>query len=147
LGALLGITATIYSHEGRPLPHWRYGLTVNAIIFIFTVILKAAAGLVLAEGIGHLKWVSVARPQSLSNFVAHDDASRGPMGAFQLLWKNQYRIGRTHVLPFISSLGALITILVILLDPFSQQIIRPCECDERIMENATIARTSLYIEV
>ncbi|KAI8933166.1 hypothetical protein NX059_009807 [Plenodomus lindquistii] len=85
LTALMAIVITIRVHEDKPLPQWRYGLTVNAMIAIYTVILKAAAGLVLAEGISHLKWIAVARPQSLSTFVAHDDASRGPLGAFNLL--------------------------------------------------------------
>ena len=148
LGALVATVVTIRSYESKPLPHWRYGLSINAIIAIYTVILKAAAGLVLAEGISHLKWIAVTRPQPLSTFVAHDKASRGPSGALALLWKNTYKPGKLHILPFISSLGALITILILLLDPFSQQIIRTYECDRRVIgETVTIPRTNVYREV
>jgi hypothetical protein len=148
LGALLAIVATIRVHESKPLPQWRYGLTVNAIISACAVVLKAAAGLVLAEGISHLKWIAVARPQSLSSFVAHDDASRGPMGALKLLWKNQYRSGGLHVSSIISSLGALVTIFVLLMDPFLQQVIRTYQCEQQIIGEApTIARTNVYREV
>jgi len=148
LGSLLAIVATIRTHEGKPLPQWRYGLTVNAIIAAYTVILKAAAGLVLAEGISHLKWIAVAQPQALSTFAAHDNASRGPLGALQLLWKNQFKPGNLRALPFISSLGALVTVLVLLLDPFSQQIIRTYKCERQTTGGgATVARTNAYWEV
>jgi hypothetical protein len=148
LGALLAIVATIRTHESQTLPQWRYGLTVNAVIAIFTVVLKAAAGLVLAEGISHLKWISVARPQPLSTFVAHDDASRGPLGALKLLFKNRYWSNGLHASSFISSLGALITVFILLLDPFSQQIVRTYQCYEQTTgENGTISRTNIYKEV
>jgi hypothetical protein len=148
LGALLAIVATVRTHESKTIPEWKFGLTVNAIIAACTVVLKAAAGLVLAEGISHLKWISVAQPQSLSTFVAHDDAARGPWGALKLLWKNSYWSHGLHVSPFISSLGALITLFILLLDPFSQQIIRTYQCERRLIgENGTIARTNSYREV
>ena len=148
LGALLAIVATIRTHESKELPQWRYGLTVNAIIAIYTVILKAAAGLVLAEGISHLKWIAVARKQSLATFVAHDAASRGPWGSLSLLWKNQYSLRTLHASPYISSLGALITVSMLLLDPFSQQIIRTYQCERQVIGiNSSIARTNIYREV
>lgn len=148
LAALIAIVVTIRAHEHKPLPQWRYGLTVNAMIAAYTVILKAAAGLVLTEGISHLKWIAVARPQPLSTFVAHDNASRGPLGALKLLWKNQYWSRGLHMSPVISSLGALITVLVLLVDPFSQQIIKTYECERRINgESGTVARTNVYREV
>jgi hypothetical protein len=39
LAALIAIVATIRVHEKKPLPKWRYGLTVNAIIAAYTVVL------------------------------------------------------------------------------------------------------------
>jgi len=153
LGALIATVATIRTYESKPLPQWRYGLTINAIVAIYTVILKAAIGLVLAEGISHLKWIAVTRPQPLSTFVTYDTASRGPLGALALLWENMHNLdmhnlGKLHALPFISSFGALLTVLIFLLDPFSQQIIRTYECKIRLTgENGTIARTNRYQEV
>lgn len=148
LAALLAIVATIYTHEGKSIPRWNFGLTINAAISIYILIIKAAAGLVLAEGIGHLKWVQLAdQPQPLSTFVAHDNASRGPKGSLELLWKNRYYTRKLRALPFVSSFGALLTIFVLLLDPFSQQIVRTNGCFERVPTNATIARTNYYNEV
>jgi hypothetical protein len=128
LGALLAIVATIRSYESKELPQWKFGLSVNAVIAIWTAVLKATAGLVVAEGISHLKWTAVLRPQYLSTFVAHDDASRGPLGALKLIFKNRYWEKGFHATAFISSLGAAITVFILLLDPFSQQIIRTHKC-------------------
>ena len=65
LAALFAIVATIRSHESKELPQWKFGLSENTIIAIWTSVLKAAAGLVVAEGISHLKWIVVLRPQNL----------------------------------------------------------------------------------
>ncbi len=145
LSALLAIVATIHSYESKELPRWKFGLSINAIIAIWTAVLKAAAGLVVAEGISHLKWIVVLRPQNLSTFVAHDDASRGPLGALKLIFKNRYWEREFHATAFISSLGAAITVFILLLDPFSQQIIQTHKCRiEVTTENGTIPRTNAH---
>ncbi|KAF2683665.1 hypothetical protein K458DRAFT_431890 [Lentithecium fluviatile CBS 122367] len=136
--ALLAIIITLRVHEHKPLPHWPYGISINALLAIFTVVLKASAGLTLAQSISHLKWMSLSRPRSLRSFQYHDDASRGPWGSVQLLWHNK---GRD-----ISSLGALVTILVLLLDPFSQQIVQFYSCSQISVELvATIPRAQYYV--
>lgn len=145
LGALLAIVATIRSYESRELPRWKLGLSINTVIAIWTAVLKAAAGLVVAEGISHLKWIVVLRPQNLSTFVAHDDASRGPLGALKLIFRNRYWEKGFHATAFISSLGAVITVFILLLDPFSQQIVRTHKCKiEVATENGTIPRTNAH---
>ncbi len=69
----------------------------------------------------------------------YDSASRGPLGALKLLWQ----LGLRHPL---SSCGALITILMLVIDPFAQQIIRYYGCDLVVQgQEATIPRTNLYI--
>lgn len=148
LTALLAMIATIRSYDGKPLPQWKYGITMNALIAVYTLILKAAAGLILAEGISHLKWIALAQPQALSTFVAHDNASRGPMGALTLLLRNNYGTGKSRILLVVSSLGAIVTLLVLLLEPFSQQIIRTYQCAELVHgEFRSVARTNVYQEV
>lgn len=46
-----------------------------------------------------------------------DDASRGPLGALILLWK-------TRGVAWLAGVGALVTVLVMTYEPFSQQAIR-----------------------
>jgi hypothetical protein len=50
IGASLAIVATVYPYRDRPLPQWPYSLSINSLISIYVVILKAAMLLVLAQG-------------------------------------------------------------------------------------------------
>jgi hypothetical protein len=49
-GASLAIVATVYPYQDRPLPQWPYSLSINSLISIYAVTLKAAMLLVLAQG-------------------------------------------------------------------------------------------------
>ncbi|KAF1844329.1 uncharacterized protein K460DRAFT_369193 [Cucurbitaria berberidis CBS 394.84] len=139
VGALVGIITTVNAFNNKPLPHWPYSLSINTFIAAFTVLLKTSAGLILAEGISHIKWTSLKRPRSLRSFWIHDEASRGPWGAMQLLWNDKGR----HV----SSLGAFITIVILFLEPFSQQIVTFPVCVQvEPRETAFIPRTNFYKE-
>lgn len=105
VGALLAIVATVYPHRDRPLPQWLYNLSINSLVSIYVVVLRAAMSLVLAEGkgilicrllhrmgayvipgFGQLKWSWFRRPRPLADLGAYDDASTGPFGAVSLLW-------------------------------------------------------------
>jgi len=71
--------------------------------------------------------------------VNYDSASRGPLGALKLLWQ----LGLRHPL---SSCGALITILMLVIDPFAQQIIHYYGCSLAVQgQQATIPRTNFYV--
>lgn len=137
--AFVGIISTLCKYEHRPLPQWPFGVSISTLIAIYTAVIKASAGCVLAEGISHLKWTMLfrERPYPLRGFVAHDNASRGPWGAIQLLWRDR--------LQGVSSLGAIIIILLFILDPFAQQVVRYYDC-QRVSSDktATITRTNIY---
>ena len=48
--ALVAIFVTLQSHNGRPLPDWPLGITINSLVSIFSVIFKSAMLLGVAEG-------------------------------------------------------------------------------------------------
>jgi hypothetical protein len=50
--ALLAIIVTLRPHQDKPLPQWPYNISVNSLISIYVVILKATVLLVTAEGLG-----------------------------------------------------------------------------------------------
>jgi hypothetical protein len=50
IGASLAIVATVYPYRDRPLPRWPYSLSINSLISVYAVILKAAMLLILAQG-------------------------------------------------------------------------------------------------
>ena len=138
--ALVAIVVTIYPHQGRPLPQWPYNISVNSLIAIYAVILKATMLLVVAEGLSQLKWSWFGQSRPLNHLTRYDMASRGAWGAVRLLWTLR---GRN----LIASVGAIVTIAALAIDPFAQQIIRYYTCEVEVTSNrATIPRTNLFYE-
>ena len=74
--------------------------------------------LAVTESISQAKWLLFRKEgRSLADFNTIDGASRGPRGAFQLLYR--FRDGRT----VLASAGALIILASLAVDPFTQQIL------------------------
>ena len=48
--ALFALVFTLYSYQGRPLPHWPHQISINSLVALFVVILKAAMLLIITEG-------------------------------------------------------------------------------------------------
>ena len=71
----------------------------------------------VAQGISQLKWTYFQqRPHRLAELQVFDDASRGPLGSLQLLWKIRWKA-------VVASLGALVCVLALATEPFTQQIL------------------------
>lgn len=139
LVTLVAVIGTLQPHQGKPLPQWPYHISVNALISIYVLVLKAAILLVTTEGLGQLKWRRLQRDRPLDEFVKYDQATRGPLGALRLLWQLRLR----HPL---SSAGALIALVVLAIDPFAQQIIHYSDCSVPMADlQATIPRTNVYL--
>lgn len=137
---LVAMVATLYPHQGKPLPQWPYRVSVNTLISIYVVILKGATLLITAEGLGQLKWKWLQNDRSLDNLVKYDQATRGPLGALNLLWR--LRLGSP-----ISSIGAFLALVVLVIDPFTQQIIQYYACSVPLLgAQATIPRTNEYLQ-
>ena len=70
------------------------------------------------ESIGQAKWLLFRKEgRNLIDFNTIDEASRGPWGAFQLLYR--FWDGRT----ILASVGAFIVLVSLAVDPFTQQIL------------------------
>lgn len=48
--SLCSLAVTLRSHQGRPLPDWPQLITINSIVSLFSLLMRAGVGLVLAEG-------------------------------------------------------------------------------------------------
>ncbi|KAL4915003.1 hypothetical protein BDW62DRAFT_204092 [Aspergillus aurantiobrunneus] len=101
-------------YNKSPLPSLPRGLTLNAIVSILAAGSKSSLIFVAGEWIGQLKWIWFQRKQALIDMQIFDNASRGPWGSFILLYRHK---GCSLV-----SLGALITIISLAIDPFMQQL-------------------------
>ncbi|KAF2653117.1 hypothetical protein K491DRAFT_695005 [Lophiostoma macrostomum CBS 122681] len=111
-----GIVIILAMHHNHPLPRWPLTITINSLLSVLAVILKSALLVPVATGIGQSKWHwFTQRPRQLADIQVYDEASRGPWGSMFMLWSIRWRD--------IGSLGALITIVIMAIDPFVQQVI------------------------
>ncbi|KAI1110400.1 hypothetical protein F5Y14DRAFT_443999 [Nemania sp. NC0429] len=121
LVSLFAILATLYPHDGQPLPKWPFSITINALLSIYAVVMKACMLLVLASGVGQLQWSWFLRPHSLKDVVRYREAADGPLGAVSWLYRH-------HVRQPLTALAALIIITAVAVDPFIQQLVQPVDC-------------------
>lgn len=54
--ALSSFGATLYPHQYKPLPQWLYNISVNSLISIYVIVLKAMILFVITECMSQLKW-------------------------------------------------------------------------------------------
>jgi hypothetical protein len=82
----MAIVGILLYYDGKKQPsHVFKGITLNAFISVFSAIAKAAMILPVSESIGQLKWLWFKDERKLSDFLAFDNASRGPWGSLLLL--------------------------------------------------------------
>ncbi|KAI1406759.1 hypothetical protein F5Y13DRAFT_197181 [Hypoxylon sp. FL1857] len=119
--ACIGSVIGVLSYEqGKPLDQWQQGwgkqISPTAVVSFLGTMGKSACLLALAEIISQLKWIHFnGGPQRLNDLQVFDDASRGPLGALQLLvLKN-----KKALLALCASSLVLASLLV---DPFLQLV-------------------------
>jgi hypothetical protein len=137
---LVCIVVTIYPFHGKPRPEWPFNISINALLSIYAVAFKAALIPVVISFIiqGQWNWFAVERP--LYDLVRYDKAGRGTLGALSWLWWNKLRQP-------VASLGVVIFITAIAIDPFIQQLVQYVNCTVTLAqdtESATIPRTSFF---
>ncbi|EME78728.1 uncharacterized protein MYCFIDRAFT_22229, partial [Pseudocercospora fijiensis CIRAD86] len=119
VGTLIAVAAVLHSIDGEPLEKWDlpWQMKPNTVISTLITLVRLWMLLVVAECIGQLKWVYFEqKPHRLIDFETFDSASRGPWGAALLLVRIRWRA-------IAASLGAILTILALAVDPFAQQVL------------------------
>ncbi|KAI0185093.1 hypothetical protein EV127DRAFT_503359 [Xylaria flabelliformis] len=103
-------------HNQKPVPHFAYGITLNAIISTLTTFSKSLLLVSVAAAISQLKWHRFQNKEGrrIIDTQRFDDASRGPWGSLVFLagpsrWS-------------LASMGALVSILALAFEPFTQQL-------------------------
>ncbi|KAL9081929.1 MAG: hypothetical protein Q9159_006891 [Coniocarpon cinnabarinum] len=113
--ALLALFVFLGTYNGKPRPQWPYEITINTVVAIFGIILKACMLIPIAEGVSQLKWMWYHQARSLRDLEVFDAASRGINGSLRLIFVLRAR--------HFAAVGALITILAFAIDPFLQQTV------------------------
>lgn len=85
VASLAGIIVVLYMYDGKSMPDWPYGITLNAVISLLTTLMKAAMAFPITEALSQLKWSWFSRGNNLSDLALLDAASRGPFGAALVL--------------------------------------------------------------
>ncbi|KAJ5666819.1 hypothetical protein N7462_011228 [Penicillium macrosclerotiorum] len=131
----------VLSHfDGRPMPDWPYGITLNALVSVFSTVMKATMAFILTESLAQLKWSWFRGGNKLSDLALLDAASRGAAGAFVVL----FRFLPRHLVTF----GCFVLVVAAATDPFVQQVmtikIRPVHASGR--SSIQVCNASLYTD-
>jgi hypothetical protein len=116
---LTAIVVFLVQIEGSMLEDWHMAWQIqpSTILSILVTLCRITLAFFIAEGIGQLKWVFFEqRPHQLSDFEYFDKATRGAWGAACFVWKINRRA-------LVASFGAVMAVLVLAMDPFSQQVL------------------------
>ncbi|KAK3369847.1 hypothetical protein B0H63DRAFT_514111 [Podospora didyma] len=113
MAANLGVLCKV---DGTALLDWQFPIQPNSLVSVFMTVSRSALLVPIAECISQTKWFNFGQaPGKLMALQDLDDASRGPWGSAQLLFSPR-KIG------WAAWLGAVLTVISLALDPFTQQI-------------------------
>ncbi|KAI9756988.1 MAG: hypothetical protein M4579_003646 [Chaenotheca gracillima] len=114
--ATIVIFVVLGIYDSHPLPRWPFSITMNALLSVLSTIAKATLLIPAMEALSQLKWIWFRHDRhNLSDIDKFDSASRGPWGSFLFL----FSLGLRRL----ASLGALIIILSVAIDPVTQQVL------------------------
>ncbi|KAH7383071.1 hypothetical protein BKA64DRAFT_749152 [Cadophora sp. MPI-SDFR-AT-0126] len=136
---LIGIVILLKVYNGRSLPRWPYGLTLNTLISILSNFATAAMMVSIAAGISQLKWLWFADGESkkrrLGDLQSFDEASRGSWGCVKLI-KISWRLP-------LAVLGILVTLCSFMTGPMLQQAIS-YPLQSVVLGTASVPRSQNY---
>ncbi|KAJ3495685.1 hypothetical protein NLG97_g3217 [Lecanicillium saksenae] len=124
---VLVICVVLWHYNGRPLPDWPYGLSVNTLLSILSTVLRACLLAVLASIMGQAKWTWLrSGPRPIDDLQKFDRASRGLVGAFLIVGLLARRFLRS-VVPLLSVIAIILSVAI---GPFVQQAVATVICDK-----------------
>ncbi|ETS88147.1 hypothetical protein PFICI_01975 [Pestalotiopsis fici W106-1] len=113
---LIAMVIVLREFDGRPVPELPDIVNLNAIVSTLSAAAKSSLLYGVSAALGQAKWSWYYGPKKrLDDFEVLDEASKGPLGSVQML------LGRTIF--SVGSLGAIVIIIALALDPFVQQVI------------------------
>ncbi|KAF7518915.1 hypothetical protein G7054_g13272 [Neopestalotiopsis clavispora] len=119
LGCFAAIVGVLATYDAKSLASWNFvfGITLNTLIAILSTLSRSTLLVPVTSCISQLKWIHlVAASRPLREVQVFDDASRGPWGSLELIWK-------LHIKTKLATWGSVITILTLAMGPFTQQLL------------------------
>ena len=136
--SLVAIVVTLRAFDTKEVPQWPASINLNTVIAVFAAILKAALMMPIGEAISQLKWLWYRQSKPLKDFEDFDRASRGPWGSLVLLGSLR---GRD-----LATVGALLTLIALAIDPFAQQILHFVPCSVPVVGQALAPWSNNYTD-
>jgi hypothetical protein len=135
VACLLGVAITLRVFNGKPLPDIPFGISLNTIASLLGTGIKTTLLLVVSSALSQLKWLWFHRKErELQDMQVFDEASRGPWGAMVMLKTSGFSLG---------SFGAVIVLLLLVFDPFIQQLITTPQRQLSTLEKSTAVKRAL----
>lgn len=135
--ALVGTVVTLEPNQGKPLPEWPFDISVNALLSIYSIVFKICMTFVIQSCISQQQWVWFASERRLYDAALFDSARQGPYGSAVWIWVH-------HLRQPLTTLGAVILILSVAVDPFYQQLLHYVDCETPLQDIATAARSNYF---
>ncbi|KAH0399802.1 hypothetical protein KCU89_g5838, partial [Aureobasidium melanogenum] len=118
LACLVAVAVIMAWIDGKRLSIWHWAIQPNAVISVLIVSSKAALMISTASCVSQLKWTHFQqKPRTLKDLEGFDDASRGAYGSLCLL------MSRSGYLNIAVTLGCAVTVLVLAMETFGQQLL------------------------
>lgn len=90
--ALAAIVAVLLEYDGKSIPDWPYGITINSVLSWITQILTASMVATVASCVSQSKWIYFSMgDRPLADMNSYHWASRGPLGCTAFLWNSRMR--------------------------------------------------------
>ncbi|KAF9874985.1 hypothetical protein CkaCkLH20_07679 [Colletotrichum karsti] len=116
IASVAAIAAVLALMDGRALREWPLPIQPNSLVSVFSALTNLAIMGSVASCISQVKWMHFQHGGRAIDMQLFDQASRGALGASQLL----ARLGLRNSL---AVAGCLVTIAALAIDPMTQQII------------------------
>jgi len=121
IASTIAIVAILSVYNHQKFPQVPSDISLNAVVATLSTVAKSSLIFAVSAAIGQLKWDWYEQePHKLEDLETFDAASRGPLGAAKLLF------GR-HTMFSTASIGAIVTVLALGVEPFVQQVIGTAE--------------------
>jgi hypothetical protein len=143
---LAALYLVLQHYDGKATPHFgsAFGssLTLNTLVAIIAAVAKFLLLFPVAECIGQLRWIWFSHGhRPLGAFDTWDFAAKGSVwSGFALIWTTKMRS--------LASMGAVITLLAVAIDPLSQQLVAYRDSSVEVPgASATIPITNDFLEL
>ncbi|KAI8961686.1 hypothetical protein F5Y11DRAFT_325404 [Daldinia sp. FL1419] len=139
LASIASVIAVLSVENHKPLDQWAWSIGPTAVVSFVAAVAKSSMLVVVAEVLSQLKWHHFhGQAHPLIDLEIFDGASRGPLGAIELLWRKNIRT-------LLASLAAIIVLVSMLIDPFVQLVFDfPALAKPDPTANAFLNRTQVY---